>query len=94
MRLVDNTEPFHVDLITIRRGGKKFGAGQCVVTIGTVPLNAIAVMTDDQRHITTEEFAAVWLIDHGLLAEDAWTLISAAQGDQNALKLLGEEVFA
>lgn len=83
-----------IALTTIHRHDKIFGAGECVVTIGNVPIEAIAVYAakgaKSERYITTAEAARDWLVARGLNAATALVLINAGRGDVEARRVLHE----
>ena len=55
-------EPTDVVLKTIIAGGKLYGAGACLVTVGGHPTSAIAVRADNQQQVTTIPGAIDWLV--------------------------------
>jgi hypothetical protein len=67
-----------VELTSIEYEGKMYGAGSCVVSIGGMPINGVALHADGKRHVTSSEYALEWLVGQGLPMEKAHELLTKA----------------
>jgi len=63
-------------VVAPKRKRSQWGAGQCVVTLGGFPIDAIVVVKMNaagllRKHITSRAGAERWLVEHGLQRTDA-----------------------
>ena len=76
---MSSTEVGSLIIPTIEIRGERYGAVKCVVSMGTAPLDAVAVIAEHQRWCSTPNDCVEWLSNRGLTEEEARNLVMNAR---------------
>lgn len=68
-----------IDLKMITYEGRKYGAGNCTVTLGNTQIPSVAVYAHPDKIILMKDGAAEWLVSHGLPGKKVEALFEEAE---------------